>query len=263
MSAEVIGMGGERHFPEGCAVVIGGSGGIGAAICTRLADHGSDVALTYRSNREKAVSVAAAVNAAGRRSLAGAMNVTDYAAVERFMSEAAQSFGRVHTVIFATGADISMTYTSQIDLDEWRRTIDGELTGFLHVLKAGLPYLRSGGGGSVVAVTTAGIDRHPPKDILSVAPKAGIEALMRGIAREEGRYGIRANSVALGVIDAGLFHRLEQRLTPGFVEAMKGNTALKRFGTAREAADAAVFLASSVSGFITGHRLVVDGGYSI
>ena len=263
MAAEIIDVGGGRHFPDGGAVVIGGSGGIGAAICTRLADHGCDVALTYRNNREKAESVAAAVNAAGRRSLTGAVDVTDYAAVERFMGEAAQSFGRVHTVIFATGADISMTYTSQIDLDEWRRTIDGELTGFLHVLKAGLPYLRSGGGGSIVAVTTAGIDRHPPKDILSVAPKAGVEALVRGIAREEGRYGIRANSVALGVIDAGLFHRLEQRLTPEFVEAMKGNTALKRFGTAREAADAAVFLASSVSGFITGHRLVVDGGYSI
>ena len=96
-----------------------------------------------------------------------------------------------------------------------------------------------------------------------MAPKAGVEALVRGIAREEGRYGIRANSVALGVIDAGLFLRLEQRLTPEFVEAMKANTALKRFGTAREAADAAVFLASSASGFITGHRLVVDGGYSI
>lgn len=263
MAPDVIDTGAGRHFPDGAAVVIGGSGGIGAAICTRLAEHGCDVALSYRSNRDKAESVAAAIRAAGRRSLTGAVDVTDHAAVERFMNQAVQSFGRVHTVIFATGADISMTYTSQIDLDEWRRTIDGELTGFLHVLKAGLPCLRSGGGGSIVAVTTAGIDRHPPKDILSVAPKAGVEALVRGIAREEGRYGIRANSVALGVIDAGLFHRLEQRLTPEFVDAMKANTALKRFGTAREAADAAVFLASSVSGFITGHRLVVDGGYSI
>jgi len=263
MSIDVIAAGAQRHFPEGGAVVIGGSGGIGAAICARLADHGADVALTYRANREKAEAVAATVSAAGRRVLLGAVDVTDFAAVERFMGEAALSLGRLHTVIFATGADISMTYTSQIDLDEWRRTIDGELTGFLHVLKAGLPYLRNGGGGSIIAVTTAGIDRHPPKDILSVAPKAGIEALVRGIAREEGRYGVRANSVGLGVIDAGLFHRLEQRLTPEFVEAMKANTALKRFGTACEAADAVVFLASSVSGFITGHRLVVDGGYSI
>jgi NAD(P)-dependent dehydrogenase (short-subunit alcohol dehydrogenase family) len=112
-------------------------------------------------------------------------------------------------------------------------------------------------------MSTAGMERHPPKDILSVVPKAGIEALVRGVAREEGRFGIRANSVGLGVIDAGLFHRLEERVTPEFVQAMKSNTALRRFGTAREAADAAVFLASSVSGFITGQRLTVDGGYAV
>jgi 3-oxoacyl-[acyl-carrier protein] reductase len=263
MRPEVINNTDARHFPEGVAVVIGGSGGIGAAICARLADHGTDVALTYRSNRQKAQAVSALIEKAGRRALVGALDVTDYAAVEAFFGDAVASFGRVHTIVFSTGADISMSYTSQIDLDEWRRTIDGDLTGFLHVLKAGLPYLRAGGGGSILAVTTAGIDRHPPKDILSVAPKAGVEALVRGIAREEGRYGIRANSLGLGVIDAGLFHRLEQRLSPQFVEAMKSNTALRRFGTAREAADAAVFLTSTVSGFITGHRLVIDGGYSI
>ena len=252
-----------RHFPDGVAVVIGGSGGIGAAICTRLAEHGTDVALSFRSNRAKAEVVAATVASAGQRHQIGAVDAADLPSVTRFFDQALAAFGRVHTVIFATGADISMTYTSQIDLDEWHRVIAGDLTGFLHVLKTALPQLRAGGGGSIVAITSAGIERHPPKDILSVAPKAGIEALIRGVAREEGRYGIRANTVGLGVIDTGLFHRLEERLTPEFVEAMKANTALKRFGTAREAADAAVFLCSSVSGFITGHRLMIDGGYSI
>jgi NAD(P)-dependent dehydrogenase (short-subunit alcohol dehydrogenase family) len=112
-------------------------------------------------------------------------------------------------------------------------------------------------------MTSAGLMRHPQRDILSTAPKAAIEALVRGLAREEGRYGVRANTVALGVIDAGLFHRLEERLPPGFADAMRKNTALRRFGTAREAADAAVFLASSVAGFITGHSLVIDGGYAV
>ncbi len=263
MSKNVIEAGVAGHFPEGVAVVIGGSGGIGAAICERLAEHGTDVALSYRSNRAKAEEVAKAVAVAGRRHHIAAVDLADAVAVQRLFDAAVAAFGRVHTVVFATGADISMTYTSQIDLDEWHRTIQGDLTGFLHVLKAALPYLRAGGGGSIVAMTTAGIARHPPKDILSVVPKAGVEALVRGIAREEGRYGIRANSVGLGVIDTGLFHRLEQRVTPAFVEAMKNNTALRRFGTAREAADAAVFLCSSVSGFITGHSLTIDGGYSI
>jgi NAD(P)-dependent dehydrogenase (short-subunit alcohol dehydrogenase family) len=253
----------QPHFPGGVAVVVGGSGGIGAAICERLAQHGSDVALTYRSNKAKAEEAAAKVSLAGRRAHAGALDLADYAAVTRFFDETAAAMGRIHTIVFAIGADISMSYVSQIDLDEWHRTIEGDLTGFLHVLKAGLPHLRQGGGGSIVAMSTAGIERHPPKDILSVVPKAGMEALVRGVAREEGRFGIRANSVGLGVIDAGLFLRLEERLTPQFIEAMKNNTSLRRFGTAREAADAAVFLASSVSGFITGQRLMVDGGYAV
>jgi NAD(P)-dependent dehydrogenase (short-subunit alcohol dehydrogenase family) len=97
---------------------------------------------------------------------------------------------------------------------------------------------------------------------LSTVPKAGVEALIRAVAREEGRFGIRANAVALGVVDAGHFHRVEEQLTPEFVAAIKRNTAVRRLGTAREAADAVVFLASSASSYTTGQSLAVDGGYS-
>jgi NAD(P)-dependent dehydrogenase (short-subunit alcohol dehydrogenase family) len=100
--------------------------------------------------------------------------------------------------------------------------------------------------------------------VLSVAPKAAIEALVRGIASEEGRFGIRANSVALGVIEAGIFLRLEGvDFDPEWVEAARNNTALKRFGTAEEVANAVVFLASARASYVTGQMLVLDGGYSI
>ncbi len=262
MAATVINSGDQPHFPDGVALVFGGSGGIGRAICRRLADHGSDVALSYRGNRQAADEAVREVEAAGRRALAGKADLGDAAAVAALVEQAIARFGRVHTVVYAIGADISMVYTADIDPEEWRRTLDGDLTGFFNVMKAVLPHMR-GQGGSFVAMTSAGLVRHPPKDVLSTVPKAAIEALIRGIAREEGRYGIRANAVAIGVVDAGLFDRLRERVTPQFVEAMKRNTALRRFATAREAADAAVFLASSVSGFITGHSLVVDGGYSV
>jgi NAD(P)-dependent dehydrogenase (short-subunit alcohol dehydrogenase family) len=249
-------------FPDGAAVVIGGSGGIGSAISERLAAGGADVALTYRSNGVAGEEAARLVEAAGRRAWATALDLADADAVQRFFAEAAERMGRVHTVVFAIGADIPMVHASQIEPADWRRTIDGDLTGFFNVVAAAVPHLRAGGG-SLVAVTSAGLRRHPPRDILSTVPKAGIEALVRGIAREEGRHGIRANSVALGVIEAGHFHRVEQELPEGFVEAMKTNTALRRLGSAREAADAVVFLASSAAGYITGHSLTVDGGYSV
>ena len=97
-----------------------------------------------------------------------------------------------------------------------------------------------------------------------MAPKGGIEALVRGIAREEGRFGIRANCVALGVIDAGMFLNLQgEELDQKWMDAAIQNTPLKRFGTAKEVADAVVFLTSTHANYITGQTLRLDGGYSI
>jgi NAD(P)-dependent dehydrogenase (short-subunit alcohol dehydrogenase family) len=249
-------------FPDGVALVLGASGGIGRAICEAFGRRGVDVALSYRSNAAAAEEIAAGLAADGRQALAVRIDTADAAGVGRGLEEARVRFGRIHSVVYAVGADISMAYVADVDPEEWRRTIESDLNGFFHVAKAAIPLLRNGGGGSIVAITTAGMDRHPPMDILSVAPKAGIEALVRGIAREEGRRNIRANTVAPGVIDAGLLHRLTPQVTPQFVEAMKRNTALRRFGTAEEVAEVVVFLASAQAGYITGQRIVVDGGYS-
>jgi NAD(P)-dependent dehydrogenase (short-subunit alcohol dehydrogenase family) len=252
----------DEMFPDGAAVVIGGSGGIGREVCESFARAGSDVAFTYRSNEQAALEVAQAIAAAGRRPMAIRLDVSDRPGSRAAIDRVAAEFGYIHTLVVATGADISMTYTADIDADEWDRTIGDDLTGFYNVLMPAVPHLRRRGG-SVLAMTSAGLLRHPQKDILSVVPKAGVEALVRGIAREEGRHGIRANAIALGVIDTGLFKRLGERLTPQFIEAMKKNTALRRFGTAEEAADLALFLCSPKAAFITGQSIALDGGYSV
>ena len=263
MPKSILNQGDLPFYPEGAAVVIGGSGGIGRQICLRLAEHGADVALTYRTNAKLAQEVADDILAQGCQSFTASLDLSDEASVVSYFNEVHKQFGRIHTVIAATGADISMHYVGQVNTEEWQSVIDGDLNGFFYVCKAALPFLREGGGGSIVAMTSAGNIRHPQRDILSTAPKAGMEALVRGIAREEGRYSIRANSVALGVIDIGLFHRLSEQVSTEFVDAMKSNAALNRFGTAREAADAAVFLSCSSSSFISGTSLAVDGGFSV
>ena len=249
-------------FPEGVAIVIGGSGGIGRAVCEELARAGSDIAFTYRSNAQAAGELTKTLEASGRRSLAIQLELSDRAGCRKAIDAAASEFGRIHTLVLCVGADISMTYTADIDPDEWDRTIAGDLTGSFNVLMPTIPHLRKDGG-SVLAMSSAGLKRFPPKDILSVVPKAGVEMLINGIAREEGRNGIRGNCIALGVIDTGLFKRLEDRLTPQFVEAMRTNAPLQRFATAEEVADLAVFLCSSRASFITGQNIALDGGYSI
>ena len=260
--AQVLEPGERPHFPAGAAVVIGGSGGIGSAICARLADHGTDVALTYRSNEAAAAQAAELVRRAGRRASASALDLADRDAVTALLEQAATEFGAVHTLVFAVGAPIPMVRAADIEPGDWSSTLDGDLTGFYNVARAAIPHLRRSSG-SIVAVSSAGLYRHPPMDVLSTVPKAGIEALVRAIAREEGRFGVRANAVALGVVEAGHFHKVEHELTPEFIEAMKRNTAVRRLGTAREAADAVVFLASAASSYTTGQSLVVDGGYSV
>jgi len=251
------------EFPDGVALVAGGSGGIGRAICEALARAGTDVALTYRTSRAAAEAAAAVVQAAGRRAHVHAVDLGDAAAVAEMVERVAAKHGAVHTIVHAVGSDIRMRFVSELDPDEWRAVVHADADGFFHLVRAGLPHLRRARG-SIVAITSAGLERHPARDILSVAPKAAIEAVIRGVAREEGRYGVRANSVAVGVVDAGMFQRLSaSELSAAWVEAARRNAALQRLGSADEVADAVVFLASSRASYVTGQRLVVDGGYSV
>ena len=251
------------EFPaDGIAVVIGGSGGIGKVVCERLAQCGCNVALTYRSNAQKAREVVLSVEQLGRRADAQPLDLTDPTATEQYYQDIVARFGRIHTLVVATGADIRMAYLSEINVEEWRDTIMNDLIGFFNAAKLVLPHLRAGGGGSIVALSSAAIVRHSPMDILSTGPKGGIEAVVRAVAREEGRYNIRANSVGLGAIDTGLMDRVWAHLPPKVAEVMRHGAPLRRIGKADEAADAIVFLASNRSAFTTGQRLVLDGGFS-
>lgn len=247
-------------FPDGTALVIGGSGGVGRAVGVALAQAGSDVALTFRSNRAGAYDAAQAVEDIGRRAQVHALDLADEAAVAAVIDAVAKT-APLHTVVFAAGSDIPMRFVSELTADQWRTAMHRDADGFFHVVRASLPHLRTTCG-SIVAVTSAGASRMPTRDVLSVAPKGAIEALVRAVAVEEGRFGVRANAVRLGVIEAGIFLRLRGGdLGEDWGAAARKNTPLRRFGTAEEAANAVVFLASTRASYVTGQMLGVDGGY--
>jgi NAD(P)-dependent dehydrogenase (short-subunit alcohol dehydrogenase family) len=251
-------------FPEGVALVVGGSGGLGSAIARGLAAAGATLAITYRHNKDKANEVADGIRAKGGTCSVHQVALGELDSVKACLDQLVEDYGQIHTIAHAAGTHIDQPYVSQLTPEQWRNTMDWDVNGFFHVAHAALPHLRKSQG-SIVFVSSAGLKRFPPGDVLSVAPKGAIEALMRGIAREEGRYGIRANNIAVGVVDAGMFPKLVERgeLSQEWVDAATRNTPLRRFGRPEEIADAAVFLASSRARYITGQTLFVDGGYTL
>lgn len=249
-------------FPAGAALVVGGSGGLGAEIARRLAAAGSDVAVSFHAHAAAAESLVAEIAATGRRASAHRLTLDDAGMAAQAVGDVVARHGALHTLVFSVGPDIGQPFVSQVTAEAWREAMTVEPVGYFTVLQAVLPHLRETRG-AIVAVTSAATIRYAPRDILSAAPKATVDLLTRAIAREEGRFGIRANCVAPGFIAAGLGQRLlDTVLSDADKQAVVRNTALRRIGAARELADVAVFLASQRASFVTGQTIAVDGGYT-
>lgn len=251
------------EFAQGTALVIGGTGGIGAAICRALADAGSNVILTYRAKREAADALVADLEGRGRKAFAAQLDLLDKPAVVNLVAEAEKRFGTIHSVVYAAGPPLEFLYINEIESSEWARVINADVNGCFNLVSAVLPHFRAQRRGALVALVTAAVDRAPPRDILSAAPKAAIQMLMKGVAREEGRNGIRANCVGPGYIEAGLGLSTVHNHTEGYVEKMVKAIPLRRPGQAEDVADVVVFMLSDKARYVTGETICVAGGLQL
>jgi 3-oxoacyl-[acyl-carrier protein] reductase len=248
----------------GVALVTGGSGGIGQAVSRELAIAGSDVAFTYFSNSSVAEKLQAEITSIGRRCSAHKIDLRDSPTSIALINELVQTYGTVHTLVHAAGPHVPMTHLSNVTPDEIRAQVESDLLIFFNAVHPLLPVLRESHG-SIVAVTTVATARFPRRDGLSSVPKATVEAIVRALAGEEGRFGVRVNCVGPGMLTDGMASRLieSQDLDEDALQVAQSNIPLGRFGTADDIAHAVVFLASDVASYITGQKLDVDGGYAV
>ena len=253
----------DSNFKKGCVLIVGGSGGIGSLCAQEFANSGAKVAITYFKNEQAAIDLANEIDADVKMYQ---LDNSDSKSVDITFQNVIKDHGSINTLVNAAGFDIPQKFIGEIDIDLWKGVIDADINGFFNLIKSGLPYLRKSKG-SIVFMSSARLFKYPPGDILSVAPKATIEHVLKGIAKEEGVNGVRANSIALGIIETGIFHRWREEENTFFDdawhEAVMNTLAIKRFGLPKEVADTAVFLASSKGGYITGHCIPVDGGYHL
>lgn len=251
------------RFPEtGAALVVGGSGGIGASVARMLASRGSRVAVTFRNNKESAATIAAAAGEWGVDASVHRLDVASADHCAEVVDAVAATHGGLHTLIHAAGPHVPMTHLSRVTPAEMAAQLQADPGGFFNVVHPALPHLRAAEG-SIVAVTTAATSRYPVRDGLSAGPKGAVETLVRGLAAEEGRYGVRVNAVGPGMLTDGMAARLMDSgdLSAEALAVTRANIPLRRFGTARDIAEAVCFLASDAAGFISGQKLDVDGGY--
>ncbi|WP_199098422.1 SDR family oxidoreductase [Dyella sp. ASV21] len=250
-----------KQLKDKVAIVTGASSGIGYEAAKLFAREGAGVVVCARRAAQLNALVAE-IAGAGGRAVAVAGDVTDEALSARLVEAALDVFGGLDIAFNNAGMTGHACPMDELSIEDWRRTLDVNLTAAFLGAKHQVPAMLARGGGSLIFTSTfVGHVVGFPGMAAYAASKAGLVGLCRVIAAEYGARGIRANALLPGGTDTPMGRSVAN--TPEALTFVQNLHALKRLAQPAEIARSALFLASDASSFMTGAAMVVDGGVSI
>jgi len=245
------------------ALITGSSSGIGRAIAVLFAEEGSDLLLldlqpTSRLEDEIPTTLEL-VAATGRRAEFVRGDVARSADVAEAFAVCAETVGPIDVLVNSAGVFLR-NRVEDVSEAEWDRVLAVNLSGYFHTIRLAVPLMRSAGHGSIVNISSIHGRVGTRSAATYAATKGAVENLTRQVAVDNGRFGIRCNAIAPGTIETAMSKPFRE--TPELLREYRSRTLLPRLGTPRDVAYAALYLAGDESSFVTGHSLVVDGGWT-
>jgi NAD(P)-dependent dehydrogenase (short-subunit alcohol dehydrogenase family) len=245
------------------ALITGGNSGIGLGMAEGLVAAGATVCICGTSEAKNAAALTRLTKDGGH-ALALICDVTDEAAVERAFAETVSTLGRVDACFVNAGVAGRREVRSFVEMTaaEWRRVLAVNLDGAFYTLRAAARHMigRPGGGSLVVTASLAAISGQARGQHYA-ASKGGLVAMMKALAVELARHGVRANAIVPGWIDTPMTERTLR--WDKFVDKVLPRVPVRRWGASEDFAGIAVYLASDASAYHTGDTFVIDGGYNV
>lgn len=236
---------------KGCAIVTGGSGGIGEAISQKLAQAGFDICINYHNSPERAERRKKRIEDMGRRAITFRADVSQSSEVEEMIKGAAEVFGGIEVLVNNAGILSQQTVTEDLSEDEWDRMLTINLKGPFLCSRLAIPYLKKANQASIVNISSIAGKMGGVVGVHYAASKAGLIGFTMALASELAPYKITCNAVAPGPVDTGL---IDAQLK----EKLMGLTPLKRIAKPEEVASTVLFLVENR--YITGETIDVNGG---
>lgn len=245
-----------------CALVTGGSGGIGRAICLALAQSGADIAFNYYDDGSDACSDAARKLEEELRALEVKVfrrgcDVRQPDQVRRFVGDALEALGSLHILVNNAGIARDRALWRMGD-EQWRAVVQTNLSGTFYSIREVAPIFRSQEYGKIVNVTSIHGVRSEFGLANYSASKAGVIGLTRSAAVELGPSNVNVNAVAPGYIRT---QRLSDQVPPEILDRARERSALRRLGDPQDVAGVVLFLCSEAARHVTGAVIPIDGGY--